>query len=82
MLTGAIPLLPAGDEHHLQSLVQHGASGFLCRCPGEFGQFARALENDRPRRLEMSRAARARAETLCDAEEHRRRWRQLPYGEA
>ena len=80
MLTGAIPLLPTGAEHHLQSLVEHGSSGFLCQDSGEFGRFARELENNPALRHQISRQARARAEKLCDADEHRRYWRQLFYG--
>jgi glycosyltransferase involved in cell wall biosynthesis len=78
MLSGAVPLLPSGEEHHLQSLIAPGETGFACANPAEFGQVARELENDEAWRLRIARQARAGAERdLCNAEQHRAAWRQV-----
>lgn len=80
MLTGAIPLVPAGEEHHLQSLVSHGACGFVCSGPEEFGSYARRLEADPAMRRSFSQEAHAYAKReFCNAEAHRESWRRLFY---
>jgi hypothetical protein len=82
MLCGAVPLVPAGTEHHLQSLVAHGTTGFHCANADEFGNYARLLESDVQLRLDMSERARKVAESeFCDAESHRASWRRLFYRE-
>jgi glycosyltransferase involved in cell wall biosynthesis len=78
MLTGAVPLVPAGNEHHLRSLVTHGETGFHCADVKEYGRYARLLEDDPELRRQLSRQARVRAaRELCDAEQHREAWRRL-----
>jgi glycosyltransferase involved in cell wall biosynthesis len=81
MLSGAVPLVPAGREHHLQSLVTHGETGFVCESPADFGEQARRLESDPDLRLDLAQQARAEAEKcLCDAEQQKAAWRRLFYG--
>jgi glycosyltransferase involved in cell wall biosynthesis len=83
MLSGAVPLVPEGEEHHLRSLVAHGETGFICADRAAFGQYARLLESEPERRRQMAQRARAVAENhLCDAEQHRQSWRRLFYGPA
>ena len=78
MLCGAVPLVPRGGGHHLEHLVRHGVAGFLCADRGEFAEYARLLQDDAARRFQMSRAARDwAAGELCDAERHRRMWREV-----
>ena len=72
MLTGAIPLVPAG--HHFASLIVHGESGYLCSDFLEFQSYARQLAEDPLARQGMSRACRRRAELLNDPETHRAVW--------
>jgi glycosyltransferase involved in cell wall biosynthesis len=75
MLSGVVPLLPAGTRHHLRNLVKHGESGFLCENDEDFGKYARILENDRQLLANCSRRAREDAVTrLCAAPEHIRLW--------
>ena len=77
MLTGAVPLIPADPRHHLYQLVPHGAAGFHCRTPGEWGTYARWLQEDTGLRRKMSRTAREWAEhSLCNAQSHRAAWRE------
>jgi hypothetical protein len=78
MLTGAPPILPRGAGHHLQELVEHGVSGFLCETEREFGQRTRQLQADPELLATMSAAARHHAEhRLCNAVEHRAWWRRV-----
>jgi len=80
-LTGAVPLVPAGREHHLHNLVRHGETGFHCADQADYRRHAQRLESDSALRRKMSRRARAWAETqLCNAEEHLKYWRRLFYG--
>ncbi len=75
MLTGVVPLIQAG-KGHLEELVVHGETGFVCESREDFGHYARLLERDRDLRRKLSVAARDYAVTqLCDEEEHRRLWR-------
>ena len=81
MLCGAIPLVPAGEDHHLQSLIAHGETGFVCADAAEYGRSAQRLEEDDELRCRMAERARAVAETrLCNPESHRQCWRRLFYG--
>ena len=83
MLTGAVPLVPAGPRYHYTNLIRDGESGFLCADQEEFGHYARLLERDEALRLRMSRRAREWAEfKLCDAAEHLAGWRRLFHGGA
>ncbi|MES2705001.1 MAG: glycosyltransferase [Verrucomicrobiota bacterium] len=76
MLTGAVPLVPSGTEHHLRNLITHGVSGFLCDAPESYRHYARLLQDDPWLRREMSRQARRDAvERLCHADSHRADWR-------
>jgi len=76
MLTGAVPLVPAGERHHLRHLVPHGAAGFHCDGPGDYSRYARLLQDEPARLAAMSQAARQWAETrLCNAGEHLALWR-------
>ena len=75
MLSGAVPILPDGHEHHLRNLVKHGESGFLCRTEAEFGEYARMLNRDRQMLFRCSKQARADAVTrLCAQAEHLHYW--------
>jgi glycosyltransferase involved in cell wall biosynthesis len=78
MLTGAVPLLPAGDRHHLENLVQHEISGFVCRDRADYARFAQYLERRPEKRYQMSRAARAFAvRHLCNIRNHLSRWEKV-----
>lgn len=78
MLTGAIPLVPAGGGHHLDQLVPHEKVGFLCHSRADFGRYARMLEKDHALCAKLSRAARRHAATvLNDPDEHRALWELL-----
>jgi glycosyltransferase involved in cell wall biosynthesis len=73
MLTGCVPLVPAG--HHLENLIIHAETGFVCRDFLEYQQHAQELQADRGRRLNMARRCREHAAgTLCRAEEHLKLW--------
>ncbi len=78
MLTGAIPLVPAGREHHLHKLIAHGKSGFLCRHRADFARYATYLQ-DRPAvRARISRQCRQWAvRRLCNARAHIQVWNEL-----
>jgi hypothetical protein len=78
MLTGAIPLVPAGGGHHLDQLVPHGQCGYHCETRADYGRYARRLEQSPALCARMSRAARHyAANVLNNATEHRRWWRTL-----
>ena len=78
MLSGVAPIVPAGGGHHLEHLVQHGVSGFLCENAAEFGHWARALQDDRALLARLSAGARADAcERHCRAGSHLRLWRRV-----
>lgn len=81
MLTGAIPLLPKGGGHHLENLVEHGRSGFLCRDRRDFARYARYLQDHPGARLRISRQCReAAVRRQCNARRHLRLWRQVFHG--
>jgi glycosyltransferase involved in cell wall biosynthesis len=78
MLCGVVPIVPRGGGHHLENLVTHGLSGFLCDSPLEFGHYARMLRDDFELLRRMSVGARQDACTrLCCAADHLRLWRQV-----
>lgn len=73
MLTGAIPLVPAGHQFH--NLIVHGESGFICGSFGEYRDIARELQRDHGLRRRLSRQCAEHARTkICNPEEHRRIW--------
>jgi hypothetical protein len=73
MLTGAIPLVPPG--HHLDQLIVHGETGYICRDFLDYRDFAHKLFYDYSARRRMSLACREHAEQkLCNREEHRTLW--------
>jgi hypothetical protein len=81
MLTGAIPLVPRGGGHHLENLISHGKSGFLCRHRADFSRHARMLQGFPEVRAKMSGACRRMAiRQLCNSEWHLRRWEQVFHG--
>jgi glycosyltransferase involved in cell wall biosynthesis len=76
MLTGAIPLVPRG--HHMDHLIEHGISGFLCSDFAEWQEHAQRLRSDFSYRTSISKNARERAETvLCSPSAHRAVWLEL-----
>ena len=73
MLTGAVPLVPAGHQFH--KLMVHGESGFICQEYREWRAAVRELYENYPYRLKISRQGAAYArEQLCNPAEHRQRW--------
>jgi glycosyltransferase involved in cell wall biosynthesis len=73
MLTGCIPLVPAG--HHLENLILHAETGFVCRDFLEYQRHAQELQADRDRRRTMARRCREHAAgTLCRAQDHLKLW--------
>ena len=75
MLTGCIPLVPPG--HHLDHLVEHGWSGFICRDFQEYQEHAQRLRLDYAYRRRMSRQCRDRAVArICNRREHLKLWRE------
>jgi glycosyltransferase involved in cell wall biosynthesis len=81
MLAGAIPLVPKGGGHHLEALVEHRKSGFVCRDRVKFRRYARYLQDHPELRLRISRQCRqAAVRGWCDARTHRRVWDQLFHG--
>jgi hypothetical protein len=73
MLTGCIPLVSAG--HHLENLMVHGESGFICRDFLEYQQHAQELFRDGHKRLRISRQCAEHARNhLCNKEEHLELW--------
>jgi hypothetical protein len=76
MLTGCIPLVPAG--HHFEHLLISGVSGFICQDFLEYQGWAQRLCRDYPWRRRVSAQCRAHAvHELCDPEQHRRLWREV-----
>jgi hypothetical protein len=76
MLTGCIPLVPPG--HHLQNLMVHGDSGFVCHDFLEYQEHAHRLYFDLPYRKRVAAQCRAHAENeLCRREEHLRIWKEV-----
>jgi len=81
MLTGAIPLVPRGGGHHLENLIVHGKSGFVCRHRDDFGRYARYLQDSPGARLRISRQCRERAvRHLCNRRSHLRLWDEVFQG--
>jgi glycosyltransferase involved in cell wall biosynthesis len=75
MLTGAIPLVPPG--HHLEHLMEHGKSGFICHDFVEYQEHAQRLSRDYSQRRKIARQCREHAEQeLCDAAAHLKVWKE------
>ena len=73
MLTGAIPIVPAGHQFH--NMMVHGESGFICKEFREFRDAVQHLHRNATLRREMSqKAARYARETICNRVEHKRLW--------
>jgi glycosyltransferase involved in cell wall biosynthesis len=73
MLTGAVPVVPAGHQFH--KLMVHGESGFICKEFQEFKSVVRELYENYPLRMKISRqGAEYAREHLCNPEEHRKKW--------
>ena len=73
MLTGAVPVVPAGHQFH--KLLVHGESGFICREYREWKATVRELYENYPYRQKISRQGAAYArEQLCHPEAHRQKW--------
>jgi hypothetical protein len=73
MLTGCVPLVPAG--HHLERVVAHGETGYVCCDYLDWKQCAQHLYYDAGLRRRMARHAREHAEKrLCNRDEHLRVW--------
>ena len=76
MLTGAIPLVPPG--HHLEHLIEHGKSGFVCHDFLEYQEHAQRLSRDYATRRSVARQCREHAEqVLCNAAEHLKTWQEV-----
>lgn len=73
MLTGAIPLVPPG--HHLDELLVHGETGYICHDFREYQDLAHDLYFNFSQREAMARRCREHAASkLCDADTHRKVW--------
>jgi glycosyltransferase involved in cell wall biosynthesis len=73
MLTGAVPVVPAGHQFH--KLMLHGQAGFICKEFREFKACVRELYENYPLRIKMSRqGAEYARENLCNPEKHRQVW--------
>lgn len=73
MLTGAIPLVPPG--HHLENLMIHGDTGFVCGDFLEYQRHAQTLFHDHALRSSMARRCHEHAvQKLCNREEHLKIW--------
>lgn len=76
MLTGCIPLVPAG--HHFGELIVSGESGFICSDFLEYQTWAQKLYYDFPWRKKVAlQCCRHATHELCDAEKHRQIWREV-----
>ncbi len=76
MLTGAIPLVPRG--HHLENLMVHGESGFVCDDIAEYREHAQRLRLDVAYRRQLAHQCRRHAvEKVCNAAEHLKLWQEV-----
>ncbi len=81
MLSGAVPIVPRGGGHHLDQLIEHGRSGFLCRNRADFRRFARYLQDNPRVRARVARQCREHAvRVLCNARQQLRRWERVFHG--
>ena len=76
MLSGVVPVVEGDGRHHLCRLFPQGVAGFHFHSRGECRGIVKELARDGGMRARFSKAAGEYArEVLCDAEEHRERWR-------
>ncbi|HAB16302.1 MAG TPA: hypothetical protein PLX89_20590 [Verrucomicrobiota bacterium] len=76
MLTGAVPLVPRG--HHLENLMVHGESGFICDDIRDYQEQAQRLRLDFDYRRRIARQCRDHAEhELCNAAQHLKVWQEV-----
>ena len=76
MLTGAIPLVPPG--HHLEHLIEHGKSGYICNDFLEYQEHAQRLSRDYGERQKIARRCRKHAEgKICSAPDHLKVWKEV-----
>jgi hypothetical protein len=75
MLTGAIPLVQTG--HHLENLIIHNETGFVCDDILEYKEYCHKLYFDKEYRKKMSiRCNEHATNNICNREEHKRIWRE------
>lgn len=75
MLTGCIPFCQTG--HHLENLIKHGHSGYICDDIQELREIIHKLLRDKNKLKEMSINCRTYAEeVLCNREEHIKIWKE------
>jgi Glycosyl transferases group 1 len=73
MLTGCVPLVPAGHQFH--NLMVHGETGFICQSFSDYRDVAQELYDNFPLRQRLSRQCAVHARTgICNRDEHRRIW--------
>ena len=73
MLTGCVPIVPSG--HHLENLLVHGESGFVCQNDDDFIKWTRELCGDVSLFMKMSRsAAQYSRDVICNSEANCRLW--------
>jgi hypothetical protein len=73
MLTGCIPLVPAGHQFH--NSIIHGETGFICNDFEEYRGFSQRLYRDFRYRNQISRQASEYARnSLCNEDLHREVW--------
>jgi glycosyltransferase involved in cell wall biosynthesis len=73
MLTGCVPIVPSG--HHLENLLVHGESGFVCQNDDDFIKWTRELCADVSLFMKMSRsAAQYSRDVICNSEANCRLW--------
>lgn len=73
MLTGCIPLVPAGHQFH--NLIVPAETGFICRSFSEYREIIHELDGNHPWRQKLSRQCAEHARTrICSPDEHRRIW--------
>lgn len=78
MLSGVVPVVEGHGRHHLCRLFPHGVAGFHFHSRGECRAMVQELARDGEMRARFSRAAGEYArEVLCNAQEHRERWRKV-----
>jgi len=64
-MAAGVPLV-VDNRGGWREMIQHGETGFLCDCPGDFVRHATALATDDTLRLRIARAARESVLQLAD----------------
>ena len=75
MFCGAVPQVPRGGGHHMEHLVRSGESGFLGADRGEFGEYAKLLQDDAVQDVTSCALLVRRGSLPCGR--HRRMWREV-----